>query len=223
MHAGLLDMLHHTADESHLTITQAVHITLNGVVEEPVEQHGRIVAHLDGLAHVALEVALLVHDFHRTATQHVARTHHQRIPQRCSFFQRLGLGTGGGVGRLAQTQLVQQFLETLTVFGCIDHVRAGPDDGHALGMQPQRQLQRGLAAVLHDDASRLFLVDDFQHVFECERFEVQAVAGVVVGGHGLGVAVDHDGLVAVLAHGQRCVHTAVVKLDALADAVRSAT
>ena len=67
--------------------------------------------------------------------------------------------------------------------------------------------------------SRLFLVDDLQHVFQRQRLEVQAVGGVVVGRHGLGVAVDHDGLVAVLAHRERGVHAAVVELDALADAV----
>jgi hypothetical protein len=87
---------------------------------------------------------------------------------------------------------------------------------------PQRQLQRRLAAVLHDHALGLFLVDDLQHVFQRQRLEVQAVGGVVVGGHGLRVAVDHDGLVPVLAHRQRRMHAAVVELDALADAVGAA-
>jgi glycosyltransferase involved in cell wall biosynthesis len=65
-------------------------------------------------------------------------------------------------------------------------------------------------------------VDDLQHVLERQRLEVEAVGGVVVGGDGLRVAVDHDGLVAVLAHGEGGVHAAVVELDALADAVRAA-
>ena len=86
----------------------------------------------------------------------------------------------------------------------------------------ERELQRRLAAVLHDHADRLFLVDDLEHVFQRQRLEVQAVGGVVVGRHGLRVAVDHDGLVAVLAHRERGVHAAVVELDALADAVRPA-
>jgi hypothetical protein len=94
--------------------------------------------------------------------------------------------------------------------------------GTPLALQVERQLQRRLAAVLHDDADRLFLVDDLQHVFQRHRLEVEAVAGVVVGRHGLRVAVDHDGLVAVLAHRQRRMHAAVVELDALADAVRTA-
>ncbi len=63
------------------------------------------------------------------------------------------------------------------------------------------------------------LAHDVGDVLEGERLEVQPVGDVVVGRDGLGVAVDHDGVVAVLAHGHGGVHAAVVELDALADAV----
>src|SRR5690606_9969081 len=66
---------------------------------------------------------------------------------------------------------------------------------------------------------RLFDLDNLQHILERQRLEVQAVGGVVVGGHGFRVAVDHDGLVPALAPRERRVHAAVVELDALADAV----
>lgn len=79
--------------------------------------------------------------------------------------------------------------------------------------------QRGLAAVLHDHALGLLQLDDLQHVFQRQRLEVQAVGGVVVGGDGFRVAVDHDGLEAVIAQRQCRVHAAVVELDALPDAV----
>ena len=68
----------------------------------------------------------------------------------------------------------------------------------------------------------LLLGDDLEHVLERQRLEVQPVGGVVVGRDGLRVAVDHDGLEAVLAQRQRRVHAAVVELDALADAVGAA-
>jgi hypothetical protein len=64
--------------------------------------------------------------------------------------------------------------------------------------------------------------DDLEHVFQRQRLEVQAIRRVVVGRHGLRIAVDHDRLVAVFAHRQRGMHAAVVELDALADAVRAA-
>jgi hypothetical protein len=80
----------------------------------------------------------------------------------------------------------------------------------------------GVAAVLHDHAEGLFLVDDLEHVLERERLEVEAVGGVVVGRHRLRIAIDHDGLEAVLAQRHRRVHAAIVEFDSLADAVRPA-
>ena len=85
-----------------------------------------------------------------------------------------------------------------------------------------RQAQRRLTAELHDHAVGLLDVDDGHHVFERERLEVQAIGGVVVGRDRLGIAVDHDGLEPELAQRERRVHAAVVELDALADAVRTA-
>ena len=38
--------------------------------------------------------------------------------------------------------------------------------------------------------------------FQGQGLEIKAVGGVVVGGDGFRVAVDHDGLVTVFAHGQ---------------------
>ena len=98
----------------------------------------------------------------------------------------------------------------------------GADDRHAVGLEVARQLQRRLPAELDDHAVGLLVVDDLEHVFERQRLEIEAVGGVVVGGHRLRIAVDHDGLVAVLAQRQRGVHAAVVELDALADAVGAA-
>ena len=64
-------------------------------------------------------------------------------------------------------------------------------------------------------------VDDLEHVLERERLEVQPAGGVVVGGDGLGVAVDHHRVVAGVAQREAGVHAGVVELDALADPVRA--
>ena len=63
---------------------------------------------------------------------------------------------------------------------------------------------------------------DLQHVLRRQRLEIEPVRGVVVGRHGLGVAVDHDRLVAGVAQREGGVAAAIVELDALADAVRPA-
>ena len=89
-------------------------------------------------------------------------------------------------------------------------------------LQGNGKLQRGLAAELDDHPVRLLDLHDVEHVLVGQRLEIEPVGGVVVGGDGLRVAVDHDRLVAVLGQGEDAVHAAVVELDPLADPVRPA-
>ena len=127
---------------------------------------------------------------------------------------------------LAQAEAVQQLLEALAVLGEVDGVGRGAEDRDAGVVQRVGELQRRLAAELDDDAVQRAVVlldaQDLQHVLERQRLEVEPVGGVVVGGDGLGVAVDHDGLVAGVGQREAGVAAAVVELDALADAVRAA-
>ncbi len=131
---------------------------------------------------------------------------------------------GGAVTRGVHLRLLEYFAEQLTVLGQVDGFRGGAENRHAGSLQTRGQGQRGLAAELDDDAldrAHLLLgLVDLEHVFEGERLEVEAVGHVVIGGHGLRVAVDHDGVIvlAKLLHG---VHARVVELDALTDAVRA--
>ena len=101
-----------------------------------------------------------------------------------------------------------------------------PDDGHACRLQRARQAQRGLPAELDDHARHrpagLLGMHHLEHVLQGQRLEVQPAGGVVVGGDGLRVAVDHDRLVAGLGQRERGVHAGVVELDALPDPVRPA-
>ena len=113
-------------------------------------------------------------------------------------------------------------MEAFAVFGGVDAVGGRADDVHAVFNQRVGEFERGLTAVMHNHAPRVFGADDFQHVFQCQRLEIEAVAGVEVGGHGFGVAVHHNRFKARFAQGECGVNAAIVKLDALADAVRAA-
>ena len=100
-----------------------------------------------------------------------------------------------------------------------------PTIGTPASCERLREPERRLAAELDDDARRpapaaLLGVHDLEHVLERERLEVEPVGGVVVGGDGLRVAVDHDGLVARPRAARSGVHAGVVELDALPDPVR---
>ena len=125
-----------------------------------------------------------------------------------------------------QLELIEQQLEAVAVLGEVDRVRRGAEDRHVGLLQRLGELERRLAAELHDHAVQRAVrplgVDDLEHVLRRQRLEIEPVGGVVVGRHRLGIAVDHDGLVAGLAQREAGVAAAIVELDALADAVRAA-
>src|SRR5271155_129131 len=61
-----------------------------------------------------------------------------------------------------------------------------------------------------------------EHIFKGERFEVESVAGVVIGGNGLRITVHHDGFVSIFTKCERGMAATVIELNSLPDAVRSA-
>ena len=135
MYASLLNVLHHTANQGlACVIADAINIALNGVIQKAVKQHRRVMADLDGLAHVAFQIALLMHDFHGPTPQHIAGSNHQGVTQGSGFFQGLGFGASRGIGRLTQAKRMQKFLESFTVFSRVNHVGRSANNGHTIGL-----------------------------------------------------------------------------------------
>ena len=219
MHAGLLDVLHDAADDRRLAVADSVNVDLNGGVQEVVQQHRTVIGDQYGTAHVLLELFLGVDDLHGAAAQHIGRADHQRVADVPCNEDAFLEAAHRGVGRLLEPQAIDHLLEALAVLGPVDGVGTGANDGHTGRFQTTRQLQRCLAAKLDDDAVRVFGLHDLQNVLQGDRLKIEPVGGVVVGGDRLRVAVDHDGFIAVIAHGQNGMNAAVVELDALADAV----
>ena len=111
------------------------------------------------------------------------------------------------------------------MLGVVDGLGRRAQHGDAGVLEPLRQAQRRLPAERADDpghrAGRALGLDHLEDVLEGQRLEVEPVGGVVVGGDGLGVAVDHHRLVAGVLQRHDRVHAGVVELDALPDPVRS--
>ncbi len=61
--------------------------------------------------------------------------------------------------------------------------------------------------------------DDVVNMLPEDRLKVELVGNVEIGGYRLGVAVDHDGLVAALLGREDAMHARVVELYALPDAI----
>jgi hypothetical protein len=139
-------------------------------------------------AHDRLELVLAVEDEHAAAAQHERRPHQHRVTDLGRRADRLGFRQGDAIRRLPELHLVEHRREELPVLRDLDALRRGADDVDAVRLQRAGEIQRRLAAELHDGADAALLLVDFQHVLERQRLEVEPVAGVVVGGDGLRVA-----------------------------------
>ena len=226
--AGLLDVLHDRRRSSTLSPShERVDVDLDRVLQEAVEEDLAAPRPLRSRCEVVVAARRCdVDDLHRPAAEHVGRAHEQReadarrgraAPPRRSAPSRTAAPAQPELGRAAR--------------------RSGRGPRRRSIASTRRAQQRharvaaGRAASLSGvcppnctiTPSRLLDLDDAEHVLERERLEVQAVGGVVVGRDRLRVAVDHHRVAPGLAHGHRGVHAAVVELDALADAVRSAS
>ena len=78
-------------------------------------------------------------------------------------------------------ELLEQLAEAPAVLGQVDGLLRRAQDGDAGLGERAGDLERRLAAELHDDALGLLVVDDVGDVLEGERLEVEAVGDVVVG------------------------------------------
>ena len=220
MHAGLLDVLHDAADQHLSAVADRVDVHFDRVVQEAVEQHRRIVGNLHRFAHVALEIALLVHDLHRAPAQHVAKAAPPADsrspapapapPRRCA---RCGWAAASAPSWSSSFWKRSRSSAQSIKSGVV------PMIGTPFASRSRASLSGVCPPNCTITPERLLDRDDLEHVLQRQRLEVQPVGSVVVGGDGLRVAVDHDGLEAVFAQRKRRVHAAVVELDALADAV----
>ena len=219
MNTGLLNMLQDAADVDLFAVAQGIDIGLNRTLQEAIEVHRVVGANARGLGHVIAQMLGIVGDHHAAAAQHIARTHQKRIADVRGHG--LGLLKRGGLARrrVHDAQLVEQSGEALAVLSKVDGVGLGTHDVDAALLEHARQFKRGLAAERHHDAVGALDIDNVHDVLVGERLKAQTVGRVIVGRDGLGIAVDHDGLEAAGRQRVARVHTAVIELDTLANAV----
>ena len=220
---GLLDVLH-DATEIHVDpVVEDVDVDLHRIVEESIDEDRVLRARRRRPLHVGAQGLVVVDDLHPASAEDIGGPDQDRIAD--------PLGDGEGLvdrvcravlGR-GEAGLAEDPPEGPAVLGEVDGLRTRADDRHPLGLQGLGEPERGLAAELDDDASdrarSLLGGVDLEDVLEGERLEVEPAARVVVGRDGLGVAVDHNGVVARLAQREARMDTGVVELDTLADPV----
>ena len=100
--------------------------------------------------------------------------------------------------------------------------RTRADDRHARPFQRLSQIKRRLPAKLHNHPDWFLLFVDVQYVLERQRLKIKFVRSLVIGRDGLRIGVNHDRLISQLLEGKRSMDAAIIELDALANAIRTA-
>ncbi|MPM37476.1 hypothetical protein SDC9_84093 [bioreactor metagenome] len=219
---GGLDVFHDRADHRTLAVGDAVDVEFDRILEEPVDQNRLARRNRFGHFDIVAQILFLVNDDHAAPAQHEGRTDQQRIADAVGHRDRFVDGVGNAAFRLFDTDLFDQLLEEVAVFRGVDVVGTGADDIGAGGLQFLGEVERGLAAELDDHAVALFAFVNIHHVFQRQRFEIELVAGVVIGRHGFRIAVDHHRFEAGLAQREGGMDAAIVEFDPLADAIGTA-
>src|SRR5215204_183696 len=222
MYTGLFDVLHDAADVELLPVRYRVHGDLCVILHKLVDE-GRVSrARARACPEVEVEVIIVVDDLHPAPAEDVRRPHDDRISEFACHLPCLLSRRCGPEPWVRDAELCQEPSEPGAVFRKVYGVGRGAEDSHSCLFQLVRELKGTLAAELQDDPYGLLALYDLQHVFCGERLEVETCRGVVVGGDGLRVGVDHDRVVAALLQGVTGVDAGVVELDALADAIGAA-
>ena len=222
MDPRLLDVLHDAADDDRLPVGHGVHVRLERILKEAVQQDRVFRRGLHGAGKVLPQRNGVVHDLHRAPAQHVARADEDRVSDLLGDAQRLVDACRGTARRHRHAQLAAQLVEPPPILRAVDRLHARPQNRHAQLLQLPRHVERRLSPELDDDALGLLLLDDREHILHRQRLEVELVGDVEVGGDRLRVRVHHDRLESLLAQRERGGDAAVVELDALPDAVRAA-
>ena len=247
MDAGLLDVLHDAGDEDVLAVGERIDVDLDRVGQVAVDEERVLAEHRVDLPGLVVRVARL--DVVGTSSaacragSRRAAPRRGRSPSRGRRARRTGGSPAGSRGRRRSAAPARPSRRCRSPAACRPSLSSSfwkrsrssarsitsgevPRIGTFGLLQRAGELQRRLAAELHDDAEQrpasLLDADDLEHVLGGQRLEIEPVGGVVVGRDGLRVAVDHDRLVARLAQREAGVAAAIVELDALADAVRAA-
>ena len=222
---GLLDMFHDPGEVELLAVEDGIDIDLDRVVKESVDEHRVVGSDLGCPRQIVGEHRLVVDDLHAATAEDVARPHEDGVADVIRDRLRLWKGRRGSVLGSRESSGREDASERASLLGEVDGLRAGAHDRNACVLERLREAERRLAPELDDHADEraglLLEMDDLQYILEGERLEVEAIGGVVVGRDGLRIAIDHDGLVAGVAQGERGVHARVVELDPLTDSVRA--
>ena len=166
-------------------------------------------------------VLFLRNDLHRTASQYKAGAHEDRV---ADLFRHLHAVLDVGDGdtlRLGDIQFEKKLFESISVLRLLNGSAVGSDDAYSVLLQRLCKIDGSLASENGYHTLRLLHLHDVHDILYAQGFKIQLVGGGIIRGHGLGIIIDNDGLIAGLSDGLHGMYRRIVELDALTDSDRA--
>ncbi len=220
--AGVLDVLGNGVVEDLTLLSNTIELDLLGALDELGEDDGVVGGDLGGSAEALEQTLFVVGHGHGGAGEDEGRTDQDGVGSLSGELEGLLVGGDADPGWLVDVELVEHVTELGTVLGLLDHVGVGTEDVHAVLVERKSEVVGDLASDGDDDTLGLLQLVDIEDTLHGELLEVEAVALIVVGGDGLRVEVDDDGVLVGGAEGADAGHGAVVEFDGAADGVGAA-
>ena len=221
VNTALLDVLQYGTHVALLGVAERVDVQLNGVLKEGIQVDRTVWRDVCSRLHVGDQVGVVVDNGHAATTKNVAWADNQRVTNATSGIASLVHGRSNCRRWAGNVQAVQQRCKAVAVLCQVNCLWLSTHDRNTSVLQSASQLNWSLPAKGDNNAFRLLNLNDIHDVFKGQRLEIQTVGSVVVCRDGLWVAVDHDGLIALLAKSVGSMYAAVVKLNALTNAIRT--
>ena len=223
---GFFDMFHDAAHKGAVAVAQAIHIDLNRFGQIGIDQNRRVTGNHNGFVDIALKPCIFTHDFHRSTTQNIGWSDHDRVTNFLDDFARFLDRPRNAVDGLFEIKVMKQLLETVAILSKINGIRSCAQNRHAGFFQGIGKAKRCLPAKLNDHALKLALglfgAHNFQHIFGCQRFEIETVRRVVVSGNRFRITIDHDRFIVGIRQREGGMTAAIIELNPLSNPVWAA-
>ena len=169
---------------------------------------------------------MVADNFHGAAAQDIRGANDQREPNVGRHLQGFSVTMGDAVLGLFELEGIYQILEPLAVLGQVDCIGCGAQDRDAGVFERVGKLERGLPTKLHNHAMQravlLLNPQDFHHMLVGQRLKIQSVRGIIICAYRFRIAVDHNGLIALICERVAGMAAAIVKFNALPNPVWTA-
>ena len=219
-----LDVLGDGVDNQLTVGSDGIHIDLLGTLDELGDDNGVVRGNGSGVQELLLELINTVDDVHSGTGQDVTGTNQDGVTN--SVGEGLSIGDRGQFlpGGLVDTNAIEDRRELVTVLSLVNIQRVGTQNsGTTALLQTEGNVLGQLATDRDNDTASSLELVDIHDTLVAELLEVQLVGSIEVSGVGLGVVVDHNGLLAHLAEGEGGVDSAPIELDGATDTVHTAT